>query len=586
MSYFFGIVKNLFVYKEGTGVKKFELLEDEHEGGDPAKYKPNDRPRRKPESADKAGNTDKSGNADKAAISGTSGTSGTSAEAAQPDTVDPDLAINLEYLKGKFSVQKNRDVITREFNIGQKDKAFILFLSNMADRDLINRSILPNIMNPELFRNVKTDGVIDHITANVLTVDNILKSSDFAKIIDHILNGYTALFVDKCEECILIESRGYEKRAIDTPRVENVVKGSQEAFTEDMKTNVSIIRRIIKNEDLIVEVLTVGKYNSSNCGVLYMDNIVNKDLLKEVKRRLQGIDTDYILGDGLVEQGIEDNPIALFSQELCTERPDRTVHYLINGHVAIIPDGSPFALIVPITFFEMMHASEDLSTRWQFGTFLRLVRYAGLIITLFLSGVYLAVSNFHLEMVPTPLVATIVFTSENVPFPTLIELLLMEFSFELIREGGVRVPGVLGQALGIIGALILGQAAVSAGLVGPILIIVVAISGLGSFTIPNYSLMLGARVLRVVIIFIAAFIGLFGVAIAITVFTTFACSMKSFGVPFFSPVSPKMNNSSGKIMRVPVWLERLRPDYLNVQDRKKIGGKMRGWERRKPYKKD
>ncbi len=568
MSSFFGIIKNLFVYKEGTGTKKFELLEDEHEYGDPAKHKLDDKPRRKPA-------TEKTGQDKDLSEPGTAG-----------HTIDQDIDVNLEYLRSKFRIDKNNDVIIREFNIRQKEKAFILFLSKMADRDTINRSILPNLMNADLFRNVETDGVIGHIAANVLAVDNVLKVSEFKKMIDYVLNGYTALFVDKSEECIVIESKGYEKRAIDTPKIENVIKGSQEAFTEDMKTNVSIIRRIIKSEDLIVEVLTVGKYNSSNCGVLYMDNIVNKKLLNEVKRRLQGIDTDYIIGDGLVEQEIEDNPIALFSQELCTERPDRTVHFIIGGHVAIIPDGTPFALIVPVTFFEMMHASEDLSTRWQFGTFLRLIRFTGLILTLLLSGVYLAITNFHVEMVPTPLLATIIFTHENVPFPTLIELLLMEFSFELIREGGIRVPGVLGQALGIIGALILGQAAVSAGLVGPVLIIIVAISGLGSFTIPNYSLAVGVRIARIIIIFVAAFMGLFGVAIAFTIIAIFACSMKSFGVPFFSPIAPKMYNNSGKIMRVPVWLDRLRQDYLNVQDRKKIGKKMRSWERRKPYKKD
>ncbi|HEX9063188.1 MAG TPA: spore germination protein, partial [Clostridia bacterium] len=374
---------------------------------------------------------------------------------------------------------------------------------------------------------------------------------------------------------------GYEKRSVEKPITENVVMGSQEGFTEDLRTNLSLIRRIIKNKNLITEMIKVGKTNQAYVSIVYINGIVNQELVKEVKKRLKSINKDFIIGSGMVGQYIEDNPFMLFPQVLSTERPDRVASFLMDGKVAIITEGTPFAEIVPITFYYLIQTSEDAMLRWQYGTFLRLIRILGVFVSVLLPALYIALALFHQEMIPTELLASIARSKENVPFPKVVEILLLEISFELIREGGIRIPGVIGQTLGIIGALILGQAAVAAGLVSPILIIIVAVTGLGSFAVPNYSFALGLRVIRFFFFFLASILGFYGISLGLVLVACIMCSTKSFGVPFFSPVAPKTKSTGDLIVRQPVWSQENRQDYLNVPNRKKQSNNVRGWKNNK-----
>lgn len=495
-----------------------------------------------------------------------------------------DYDTNLAEVKKEFGVPKNNDIIIREFKVARRIKAFIAYIDGMVDRTFISDFIIRPLMEVnnfnEYFEHESPGSIVDYINDNVISAHETGKMKSIKNITYQILNGDTALFVDNCDMCLLISTRGYEKRSVEKPITENVVMGSQEGFTENLRTNITLVRKIIKNRNLTTEMLKIGKVNQSLCAIMYIEGITNPQIIKEVRRRLKNIDADFITGDGMISQYIEDNSYMLLPQVLHTERPDRVASFLVEGQVVILSEGAPFAEAVPVTFFRLLHTSEDSFLRWQYGTFLRFIRIFGIIVSTALPSLYVAITLFHQEMIPTELLSSIARSKEQVPFPTLIEMLMLELAFELIREGGIRVPGVIGQTLGIIGALILGQAAVAAGLVSPILIIIVAVTGLGSFTIPNYSLGLGLRILRFVYLILSAIFGFYGISLGFFLTGCMACSMKSFGVPFFSPIAPKTNTNPDIVTRMPVWKQKQRPDYLNSPNLKRQGKVARSWKRK------
>ena len=451
----------------------------------------------------------------------------------------------------------------------------------MVDKNIINQFVLPQLMSSSNFDKLEGNCPIDYIEKNVISINNVEKLNCLNKVTQQVLKGRTALFIEGCRECLLIESKGYEKRGIEKPATETVIRGPQEGFTEDLRTNITLLRRNIKNEKFVTEILPVGNTSKNECAVMYLEGVASPEVVKEVKRRIAGLELDFIQGDGMLEQLIEDNPFSLFPQILSTERPDRASSFIMEGQVVIVTEGTPFALAVPVTLYKLLHTSEDYHLRWQYGTFLRLVRVLGLIISIFLPALYAGLTLYHQEMIPTELLVSITKARENVPFPVVLELLIMEVSFELIREGGIRVPGVIGQTLGIIGALILGQAAVAAGLVSPILIIIVAVTGLGSFSIPSYSLALGIRMMRFIFIVSASIAGFYSLSVAIIIFLGMLCNIKSFGVPFLSPIAPKTKINPDVVVRQPLWRQNNRPDYINSPDRKRAGDPTRKWTKQK-----
>ena len=481
------------------------------------------------------------------------------------------------YIKETFCVPRNQDIMLREFRIAHKTKALLVSVDGMVDRTTINQFVLPQLMKPEGFKDFSGKNLIEYITENVLSISQLTKISDYDSITTQILNGLSDLFIDGCSEALLIESRGNEKRNIERPVTEQVVRGSQEAFTENLRTNLTLLRRIIKNQKLITEILQVGKTNKVNSAILYIEGITDPKIVKEVRRRIKNINVDFVEGNGMLEQMIEDKPFGIFPQVVSTERPDRASSFLMEGQVIIIAEGCPFVMAVPTSFFRLFHSSEDVSLRWQYGTFIRLIRLLGVISALLLPGLYVALSLYHIELIPTPLLQSVIRARANVPFPTLVELLLMEISFELIREAGVRIPGVIGQTLGIVGALILGQVAVTAGIASPLLIIIVAITGLGSFTMPNFSMAISIRILRYFIIIAGGIAGFYGVLLVLTVILALGCNMKSFGVPFFAPIAPKTRTNPDVIIRQPIYKQEMRSDVINTPNRRRTGKVSRKW---------
>lgn len=590
----FSMLKDIVIYREPQAPEPFELLEDANEGW--GRPEPADPQNADEESVGSDAAEDSHGsNADAEKSSGglikpskkpvkpgqqkknADGSSDTGSDNKER-TVSADLKANLAIIKRQFNFPDNQDVVIREFKVLRKQDAFIVYIDGMADNGTINDYILRQLMAEKKIDNNQEIN-LDYINKNLLAVNQIEPVSDIDLITRQILNGLTALFVDGTAECTILETRGYEKRSVSTPTSENVIRGPQEAFVENLRTNLTLVRRIIRNKDLVTEMLPMGRTDNLTCAVLYIRGIIDPRIVQEVKRRVKDLDIDIIPGSGVMEQLIEDSPFSLFPQVLNTERPDRTASFLMDGQAAIICEGTPFALIVPITFHHLMHTSEDTNLRWQYGSFLRLIRIMASFLAIFLPGLYIALTLYHPEMIPTDLLNSLTEAWELIPFPTIVELLFMEIAFELIREAGLRVPGAIGQTLGIIGAVILGQAAVSANIVSPILIIIVAMTGLSSFAIPNFSVSFGYRILRFIIIFFGAIAGFYGIAAAIIILGSIACSMKSFGVPYFSPVAPVTKSNLDVYLRGPAWKQNLRPDFLNTDNRQRAGEPVRSWKK-------
>lgn len=497
------------------------------------------------------------------------------------DTVVPDLAANLERMKKEFNVPKNQDVAVREFKVARRINAFILYIEGMVDKNIVNDFILRQLMAPEHFSDFKEGCPIDYIADSVLSINMVMQEKKYDKIIDQVLKGVTALFVDGCEKCLIIESRGYEKRSVEQPITEKIIRGAQEGFNENLRTNITLIRRIVTNKNLVTEIIPIDKTNKTNCAVLYIKGIANPTIIKEVKRKIKGLNIDFVSGDGMLEELISDQTMMPFPQIMTSERPDRTAANIIDGKVVLIVEGTPFASSIPTSFFESIQSPEDFGLKWQYATFLRYIRLSAMIITLLLPGLYVAVTLYHQEMIPTELLNSIVKSRENVPFPAIVEIVLLEIAFELIREGGIRVPGAIGNTLGIVGALILGQAAAQAQLISPILIIVVAVAGISSFAIPAYAMGFTVRLLRFVFILFGAAAGFYGISAAMVIILGLACSLKSFGVPYFTPIAPKTKANPDVITSFTSYKQKIRPDFVNPLNKYRAGEVTQEWKKGK-----
>lgn len=494
--------------------------------------------------------------------------------------VSPNLEDNLIMIKTVFHLPENVDIVIREFQIALKPpvNAFVAFLEGGASSKMIDEFVLQPLM---LLSNLDMGGrpheVPEIIEKRLLPGNQVEEKHDMKDAIEGILAGNSGIFVDGYPSVFLVETKAWPHRGVARPVTENVVRGPQDAFVEDMRTNTALVRKRLRNDAVVTEMLKVGRLTKTDCAVMYINGIVNPRLVKEVKRRLKAIKIDYVQDSGMVQQLIEDNAYAVISGILSTERPDRVAAYMAEGHVAIILDGNPFALVIPVVFWGLLHSPEDYYLFWPFAVLLRWVRLLAFTVALLTPAVYVAITNFHPEMIPTDLLYAIAASREKVPFPVIAEVFLMEVSFELIREAGIRIPTVIGPTIGIVGALILGQAAVTASIVSPILVIVVAITGLGSFAIPNYSLSFSLRILRFGFIVLGAMFGFYGIAVGLFIMVMQMCGQKSFGVPFMSPVAPFRPASGDVVTRYPYYMMNEKPGYLRAQEQKRQEPVVRTW---------
>jgi spore germination protein KA len=477
-----------------------------------------------------------------------------------------EIVIFVDELKERFSYGLNEDFVLREIYIKSLDvNGVIIYLNGMVNKDTLEKLVLCPLM--EIDRRENCPLSLERIIETLIPIGNVQKVKEYKGVYEAILSGRTLLFLKGYDEAIVINTIGYEHRAVERGQTETVVKGPSEAFVESGEVNSSLIRKQLRDEKLIKETLTIGESAVSKIYIMYLKNIANDELVEKVKKRLKEIKVDSIQNLELLEQHIEDRPYSILPSILYTERPDRTASFLREGHIVLLMDSSSASLVLPVTFWSFFHSAEDQYQRWAYGNFLRVIRIMAVFIALLTPGFYVAITNYHTESVATDLLLAIAATRETLPMPVIFEVILMEVSFELLREAGIRIPNPMGPTIGILGALILGQAAVQANIISPILIVVVAITGLSSFAIPEPSLNYAVRITRFLFLFLGATFGFIGVAGGFTAFISYVATEKSFDVPFLSPVTPHYRSSKDTILRPPTWKQWLRPFNITSTDR-------------------
>ncbi|GAB6179229.1 spore germination protein [Desulfotomaculum defluvii] len=496
------------------------------------------------------------------------------ANSVEKETFTINLEGNLLLLQSLLG--ESSDVLIRRFNIGNSPhRVAIVYLEEMVDVKVINESIIKPLMdNQRLDSNtLGAKNSLDFLERLLLPVGNVEKTESINQVLDSVLFGYTILFLDGCSQCLLISSKGWKSRAIQEPNTEVVVRGPHEGFTESLSTNTAQLRRKIRNPQLIFETMKIGERTKSLVRIVYMKGLVKSDLVEEVKKRLNAIDTDAILESGYIEQYIEDEPYSFFPTVGSSERPDVIAANILEGRIAILVDGTPVVLTIPTLFVENFQSAEDYYSRPYYASLVRLLRFLGFFITTTAPGVYVALTTFHQELIPTPLLITMAAAREGTPFPALLEALLMIITFEILREAGVRLPRPVGPAISIVGALVIGEAAVSAGIVGAPIVIVIAITAISSFIVPALGDV--AVLLRIIVTIFAGFIGLVGIVVVLMQVIIHLASLRSFGMPYLSPVSPlHLQGLKDSFVRFPLWSLSTRPKSLQSQDTKRQQSKL------------
>lgn len=460
---------------------------------------------------------------------------------------------DIDKLKTIFHYPDNDEIIFRRIN-GVNSRLCAVFIDGMVDSEQMSNFVIRALQWNNTTPPQKS--LSDCFTEKTLQISQITTDTIMSEIVKMILSGMTALFAEGMTEAIVMDTRGYERRKVDKANKERVVMGSQEGFVEDLRANLTLIHRYIQSSELMCHKLTVGTGIPLRIAVLHVNGVVDDNALEELNRRLKTVDKAVVHGIGELQQCIEDDPWAIMPQMLLTERPDRAAAALADGQFVIVADASPYALIGPCGVFTFLQTSDDAFSRWQYGTYSRVIRYIGLMLALLLPGLYVALTMYHTHLIPMSLLSAIAETRAKVPFPILFEVGVMELSFFLINEANMRIPQQIGSFIGIIGALVLGQAAVDASIISPILIIIIAVSGLGCYAMPDYSVAIALILYRLVIIAAGAMFGLFGISLALFAIGCQLCGMRSFGVGYLSPIAPHRPHNPDITLRLPAFMQK------------------------------
>lgn len=465
------------------------------------------------------------------------------------------------------------DVVFKEFRFGPQrvNHGLMIFFDGLASKEEIEFHLLKAIMleldmQDTAYYPSRTD-IFQMVKDSVLTMAEVKTVNTLQDICHFISSGDTVLLIDGYNTGIVAGSRCWQGRPVQTPENEVVVRGPKEGFTETLRFNTALLRRRIKSANFKIEHFVLGRVTKTDVVLCYIDGIAAEQLVAEVKKRLENIDIDGVLDSGYLEEFLEDNHWTIFSQMEYTEKPDRVCGHLLEGQVSIIVDGSPIALIIPTSFPRFWIASEDYYERYIPASLFRILRFTAFFIALLLPSLFVAAITYHHEMIPSPLYLTISATREGVPFPALVEALLLETTFEMLREAGVRLPRAIGPAVSIVGALIIGDAAVKAGLVSTPMVVVVAFTGIASFIVPSYNAGIVVRIARFVFLLAAGFLGLFGIMIVLLIMLIHMASLSSFSLPYLSPVAPfNSAEMTDIIVRRPWFMNKMRPHMKGAEN--------------------
>lgn len=480
--------------------------------------------------------------------------------------ISPNVDINEKRIRKAFG--NSPDLAVRRVKIGVEGRvpALVVHLDAVVDAEMVSGAILKQVLNKTVDLDDPSE-IYKSLRDRYLELTGVSEEYNFDKLLDEIANGNTCIIVDGIPKAIVCQTQGYAQRNVSEPTTEATIRGSKEGFIESLPTNLSLLRRKIRNPKLIVKQYTLGSVSKTPVALLYIEGIANTQITQEAKKRLSQIRVDSIQESGQLEELIEDAPLSPFPTILRTERPDRVTGNLLEGRIAILTDGSPFALVAPATFTMFLTAPEDYFERFYAGSVIRILRYLAFFISLTLPALYIAITTFHQELLPTPLILSIAAQREQIPFPAVVEATIMEVVFEILREAGLRLPRIVGQAVSIIGALVIGEAAMKAGLVSAAMVVVVALTGISSFATPIFSLGISIRLLRFPLMLLASALGLFGILTGLSALAIHLFSLRSFGVAYMEPLWPFVaREQQDTILRAPWWAMDKRPRFIGEKD--------------------
>ncbi|RKP47344.1 spore germination protein [Cohnella endophytica] len=485
--------------------------------------------------------------------------------------ISSDLQENIRKIKQVTG--NSTDVLVREIKLGviEDRKACIAYVDGLINSNAVDDFIMESLMfgNHAISRKLQQgEDILQYLKDYVLTTVALQEDiKDFDALLNLMLSGNSILIIDGYISAFALSMNEWRERAITEPTSETVIRGPKEGFNETLRCNTALIRRKIKSPKLWLETFTIGKMTQTSVGIFYMDGIANEKIVEEVRTRLNRIDIDSILDSSYIEDLIQDEAITPFPTIYNTERPDVIAAELLEGKVAIIVDGTPFALVVPALFVSFLHAAEDYYHRVDISTFIRMLRLLGIMIGLLAPSLYVAVTTFHPEMIPRPLLFSLAAEREGLPFPAFIEALLMEITFEILREASIRMPRNIGQAMSIVGSIVLGTAAVQAGFVSPAIVIVVSITAIASFVIPSNDMAVSVRLLRFPLMFLGASFGIFGIILGLIALALHLVSLRSFGVPYLTPFAPfDSEGQKDGLIRAPIQSMIFRPRLIARQN--------------------
>ncbi|MBU3142968.1 spore germination protein [Clostridium sp. CF012] len=474
--------------------------------------------------------------------------------------ISKDIKDNFQKIKGIF--ENDMDINIHQFLIGKNNmEALVINMEGLSETRVVNNNILDTLMWE--VRKIPIDYILnlENIKNYAISSNKINEVSTIEQAVDGILNGNALLFLNGEDTALEIGTQSWEHRGVEAPQTEVSVRGPRESFTETMSVNTSLVRRKIKNSDLKIEEMVIGKRTKTKICVVYLNGIVDVKILEEVRYRLKAINIDAILESGYIEDFIKDAPFSVFPTVGNTEVPDKFAAKILEGRVGILTEGTPIALTVPFLFVESLQVAEDYYSASFLVTQIRLLRLMSFHLAIFGPAIYIALTTFHTAIIPEQLLLIITATREKVPFPAVVEALLIAIAFEIIKEAAVRMPRAIGQAVSIVGALIMGEIGVNSGLVSPIMLIIISLSGIMSYLLPSQ--MDSITLLKFPLLIAGGAFGLFGVIWGYIFMIIHLASLRSFGVPYFSPIMPfNLNGMKDFIIRVPWWLMNTRPSSI------------------------
>lgn len=472
--------------------------------------------------------------------------------------INSNLQTNITNIKSIMS--ESSDLMVNEIVISGVNCA-LFACEAMVSTQMSTMLLFHPLMNIKLEDDNTPQGLYNHIDKYCLLSYNKIKVNNYGQMIWLMMSGFTCLLIDGCSECICFGIQGYDKRSVSEPTTEINVRGSQEGFIEVIRSNFSLIRRRLKTPTLKIELMKVGKLSPTEIALVYMTDKAPQKLIDNIKKNIKKIKLDIILCGGYIQPFLEGKTLSIFSGISMTQRPDVLCGKVNEGRVGILIDGTPFALIMPTLFSENFQTLDDYSNRPFYATYIRWIKYFSFFLATALPGGYVAIATFHPEMFTPTLLIDLSSALEITPFSLFSETLIIVILFEIIREAGIRLPKVVGAAVSIVGGLVIGDAAVSSGLISTPLLIIVGITATSSFTIPELSQQVA--IIRIALIIAGGFLGLYGIAIVFSIIILNICSMETFGVPYTAPVSPFSKKSMRDVL-IRIGFKSMQKDTVNI----------------------